>query len=309
MAGSWLFCCSTCGSWGVRCRTRRDIRTSRSVRSFWPTWMSRSSAIASINSWVLTAFSRGLAGVGVELLPRAASASSAAAANLASSWSGTVDGVVHRLVDLGLHDGLRQRHLHEFQQRLEGVIADLLGLLDLEPPDLLLETAAKFLDGVEFAAASCAEFVVGLGQLPLLDRLEGDGDLGLLASVLTGDQLGGERLRLALGQADDRVVETVDELAGADLVGQSLGLGVGGVLTVDRGGDGRWRRSHPWAGRSTPGGVPKRARSVSSSVSTSSSVIAMGSTGSRPGSGREARCRAGRRPRRVKTSSRRPRSW
>ena len=89
------------------------------------------------------------------------------------------------------------------------------------------------------------EFVVGLGQLPLLDRLEGDGDLGLLAGVLTGDQLGGERLRLALGQADDRVVETVDELAGADLVGQSLGLGVGEVLTVDRGGEVDGTRSRP----------------------------------------------------------------
>ena len=37
-------------------------------------------------------------------------------------------------------------------------------------------------------------------------------------------------------EPDDGVVETVDELTGADLVGQALGGGVGNVLAVDGGG-------------------------------------------------------------------------
>ena len=72
IAGSWLFCCRICSSCCGSMPYCRDISTSRSVRSFWPTWMSSSSAMASINSWVLTAFSALLAVVGVELLAAAA---------------------------------------------------------------------------------------------------------------------------------------------------------------------------------------------------------------------------------------------
>ena len=57
MAGSWLFCCSTCSSCCGSMPYWRDISTRRSVRSPWPTWMSSLSATASISSWVLTAFS------------------------------------------------------------------------------------------------------------------------------------------------------------------------------------------------------------------------------------------------------------
>ena len=46
-------------------------------------------------------------------------------------------------------------------------------------------------------------------------------------------QRGGEDLGLPLLEADERVVEALDQLAGADLVGQALGRGVGHLLAVD----------------------------------------------------------------------------
>ena len=80
------------------------------------------------------------------------------------------------------------------------------------------------------------EFVVGLGQLALLDRLDRDGHLRILAGPITGGQLGGEDAALLLLEPDDRVVETLDQLARADLVGQPLGLRLRHILAVDGGG-------------------------------------------------------------------------
>ena len=57
-----------------------------------------------------------------------------------------------------------------------------------------------------------------------------------LVGVLAGDELGGELLGLALGQADEGFVETLDEGTGADLVGQALGGRVVDGLAVDGGG-------------------------------------------------------------------------
>ena len=54
-------------------------------------------------------------------------------------------------------------------------------------------------------------------------------------ACVAGHQRGGEGLGLAGLQPDERLVETVDQLAGADLVGQALGLGLGHVLAVDGG--------------------------------------------------------------------------
>ena len=143
---------------------------------------------------------------------------------------------------------------------------------------LIDEAVLQLVDGVEFAC-QLGEFVVGLGQLAFLDRLDGDGDLGLLAGVLAGGQRGGEDLGLAGRQPDDRVVETLDELARADLVGQALGRGLGHVLAVDGGGQvdrdevavlrpAARRRSACRSGRAA----------FCSSASTSSSVTSMGST-------------------------------
>ena len=142
---------------------------------------------------------------------------------------------MNRLVDLRLHDGLRQRHLDLLQQQFERIVTDGLGLVDaLDPFDLLGEVGLQLLDGVEFAC-QLREFVIRLGQLALLDRLDGDRHLRFPAGVLTGDELGGERLRLTLGQADDRLVEAVDQLAGADLVRQTVGRGFREILAVDGG--------------------------------------------------------------------------
>ena len=134
------------------------------------------------------------------------------------------------------HDLLRQRDLDLLEQRLQRLVADLLGLLDaLDPAHLFGEAVAQLVDGVEFAC-QLGEFVVGLGQLAFLDRLDGDGHLRLLAGVLTGGQRGGEDAGLPLLEPDDRVVETLDQLAGADLVGQPLGRGLRHLLAVDGGG-------------------------------------------------------------------------
>ncbi|COX65470.1 Uncharacterised protein [Mycobacterium tuberculosis] len=53
--------------------------------------------------------------------------------------------------------------------------------------------------------------------------------------MLAGCQLGGEDPGLVGGQTNNRVVETCDEPAGADLVGESLSGCVRYVLSVDRG--------------------------------------------------------------------------
>ena len=144
-----------------------------------------------------------------------------------------VDGVVHRGVHLRLHDRLRQWHLDLLKQRLERGIADLLGLLNpLHPPHLVGEVCPQFVQSVEFAC-QLGEFVIGLGQFALLDRLHRDGHLGIGAGVLAGDQFGGEGRGLALGAAHDGFVEAIDELPGADLVGKPLGMAVRDRLAVD----------------------------------------------------------------------------
>ena len=138
-------------------------------------------------------------------------------------------------VHLGLHDRFRQRHVDLLEQGLQRGGADLLGLLHaLDPADLIGQAGPQLVDGVEFAC-QLGEFVIGLGQLTFLDRDDGDGDFGLLAGVRTGGHLGGEDLGLAGRQADDRIVETVDKLAGADLVRQALRRRLGDIFAVDVG--------------------------------------------------------------------------
>ena len=173
----------------------------------------------------------GLLAVGVELLPRAA---------LFLQQLGepglivveAVDRVVQCGVDLGLDDGFRQRNLGELQQRLQRGVTDLLGLVDpLDAAHLLGQVVAQLGEGVELAG-QLGELVVGRGQFAFLDRPHRHGDIGLVPGVLAGDQGGGEGRRLALGQADERVVKALDQLTGSDLVRQALGLGLGDVLAV-----------------------------------------------------------------------------
>ena len=97
---------------------------------------------------------------------------------------------------------------------------------------LLGEILAQLTNSVEFAC-QLGEFVIRFGKFPLLDRLHRHGHLGLLAGVFTGEQLGGERGGLAVGKTDDRLIEAVDQLTGADLVGEALGLSVRNILAID----------------------------------------------------------------------------
>ncbi|CDZ88569.1 hypothetical protein RHRU231_420118 [Rhodococcus ruber] len=144
-----------------------------------------------------------------------------------------VDGVVQGAVDLGLDDGLGQRHLDRLEQHVENLVADLTGLLDLlDPGDPLAQVRLELVEGVELAR-ELGELVVLGGQLALLDTVHRDGDDGLVAGMVTGDQRGGELLRLARGHADERLVEAVDELTRPHLVGQTGGGGLGDRLAAD----------------------------------------------------------------------------
>ncbi len=110
-----------------------------------------------------------------------------------------------------------------------GDLAEDLGLADLD-----LEVRAQLVDGVELAG-DLREVVVGLGQLTLLDGLDGDGDLGRLALVVAAEQLRLEGGALTGGEGLEGLVDAVDEVAGAELVGDAA-RGVDGVA-ADGGGE------------------------------------------------------------------------
>ena len=88
-----------------------------------------------------------------------------------------VDRVVHGVVDLGLHDLLGQRDLGLLEQRLERLVADLLGLLDaLDPLDLIGEVALSS-SMVSNSLASWANSSSASGSSRSLTELDGDGHL------------------------------------------------------------------------------------------------------------------------------------
>ena len=124
-------------------------------------------------------------------------------------------------VDLGLDDGLGDRHLDGLQQLLEDLVASLDALL--EAPrllDLLHDVGTQLVEGVELGG-QLGEVVVELRQLALLDRLDGDDTVGRLA--LTGRRRwSGELLGLASGHADEGLVDTLQHVVGADLVGDAV---------------------------------------------------------------------------------------
>ena len=88
---------------------------------------------------------------------------------------------------------------------------------------------------VSNSLASWANSSSGSGSSPFLDRLDGHGDLSVLAGVLARRELRGELAGLVDGQADERLVQARDEPAGADLVGQPLGGRPRHLLAVDGG--------------------------------------------------------------------------
>ena len=53
--------------------------------------------------------------------------------------------------------------------------------------------------------------------------------------MFTGQQLGGEGCRLSFGKSHDRLVQTLDQLAGADLVGKAFGPTVRDILSGHQG--------------------------------------------------------------------------
>ena len=90
-------------------------------------------------------------------------------------------------------------------------------------------------EGVELAGG-LGELVVELGQLLDLDAVDGHGHLSQLAGLLAAGQHGGERLGLARGHPDQGLVEPVEHLPAADLVGDAVGLRVLDRLPVHLGG-------------------------------------------------------------------------
>ena len=144
--------------------------------------------------------------------------------------------LVQLVVRLLLHNGLRQGELGLRQGRLEHLVADLRGLLGLlRLLELGLGGLAQLLDGVKLGS-HLRELVVKLRQDALLGLLHVDLDgcfLTLVLAVLDGC---GELGILAGLQALDCLVEALDEVVGANLVGQALGGSLVDGLAVDLGG-------------------------------------------------------------------------
>ena len=135
-------------------------------------------------------------------------------------------------VELLGDEGLGQRDLDLLQQRLEHGVAGGRGLLEpLAAGQPLADVVLELGEGVELRR-HLREVVVELGELLLLDLADGDGHLDVLADQVAVDELGGEDLLLAGGDADQRVVETVDHAAAADLVGEAGDLGALDGLAV-----------------------------------------------------------------------------
>ena len=99
--------------------------------------------------------------------------------------------------------------------------------------DLGGEVGLELVEGVELRG-QLGELVVELGQLALLDRGDGHGADGLLALAVTTGERGGEGLGLVGRHADEGLVETVEHVLAADLVGDAGDLV--DVLALDLGG-------------------------------------------------------------------------
>ena len=136
-------------------------------------------------------------------------------------------------MDLVVDDAFGDRDLDGGQQGLHHLVAGLHALAEpLAALGVLDEVGLELLQGVELAR-QLGELVVELGELALLDRLDGDGALGGCAGVVAARERGLERLGLARGHPDERLVHAFEHVAGADLVGHP-GDGVD-LLAVDLG--------------------------------------------------------------------------
>jgi hypothetical protein len=136
-------------------------------------------------------------------------------------------------VHLGLDELLRNGDLDLLEQLLDDLVASLRALAeDLRLAELLTQVGLELVDRVELAG-DLGEVVVGGGKLALLDGDDGDADEGVLAGVVAAEQRRLERGALTRGERVERLVDAVDELTGAELVGDPL-RGVD-LVAVDRG--------------------------------------------------------------------------
>ncbi len=126
-------------------------------------------------------------------------------------------------VDLVFDELVRNRHLDEREELLDELVACIRTLTEgLRPLDLRAQAAAELADRVELAG-DLGEVVVGLRKLALLDGGDGDGDLGVLAFVVSAHERSLERGGLPRAQRVERLVDALDELARTDLVGDAVG--------------------------------------------------------------------------------------
>ena len=127
---------------------------------------------------------------------------------------------------------LRQRDLDAVEEHLEDGVAGRGGLLEaLASTQPLAQVGVQLVEGVELRG-QLGEVVVELGELLLLHLAHRDGDVDLLADQVAADELGLEGLVLAGRHADQRLVEALDHLAAADLVGHRAHLGALDDLAV-----------------------------------------------------------------------------
>ncbi len=130
----------------------------------------------------------------------------------------TLEVAVHLVID----NGLRNFNLgvsNELGNKLLACFTSLnsnLALLCLS-----LEALGQLGDGVEFRC-DLSEVVVSLRKLALLDSGHGDSNLCLLTFVVATEQVGLEGGGLTSSERVNSFVDTLDELAGANLVGDGL---------------------------------------------------------------------------------------
>ncbi len=171
------------------------------MSSFWPTLISSASAIESSRICERKVFS----------LDSATSARCASSSRRFSPSRWRCHLVVDQL--------LRNRDLDLRQQLVDDLVARLHALAELlRLAELLAQVGTQLADGVELAG-DLGEVVVGGRQLALLDADHGHGDLGGLALVVATEQRRLEGGGLAGGEGVEGIVDAVDQLAGAELVG------------------------------------------------------------------------------------------
>ncbi len=123
--------------------------------------------------------------------------------------------------DLGVDHALREREVHVLAEVVHELALRLGGLvLGHVPGGGGAQVLTQLVDRVELGG-ELGEVVVRLGEFALLHLGGRDGHLGLLARVLATLEGGGEHLLLVHGRTGEGLVQSLDHVAGAHLVGDS----------------------------------------------------------------------------------------